>query len=56
MSSGFVSSGSLEGPTENDEWKRVKKELDEERKRKTEKENQHGGKSLYEVLEANKGS
>jgi hypothetical protein len=55
MSSGFVSAGSLDGPEESDEWKKVKKDLDEARKRKEEQDNQHGGKSAYEIIQANKG-
>jgi hypothetical protein len=56
MSSGFVSGGSLDNPTEpDDEWKRAQQELEDERKRKAELEKQRGGKSLYEVLQANKG-
>lgn len=55
MSSGFVPGGTNEEPIErNDEWLRVQKELEEERKRKAELGKHDGGKSLYEVLEQNK--
>ncbi|KAJ5289545.1 uncharacterized protein N7443_009798 [Penicillium atrosanguineum] len=55
MSSGFVSAGTNEQPVErDDEWLRAQKELDEERRRKAEIGKQTDGKSLFEVLEANK--
>lgn len=56
MSSGFISGGSLETPVErDDEWKQAQKELDAERARKAKIEADRGGKSLFEVLQANKG-
>ena len=56
MSSGFVSGGSLEKPNERDEeWLKAQRELEEERKRKAQLEQQQGGKSLFEILQANKG-
>lgn len=56
MASGFVSGGSLEAPVErDDEWKQAQKELDAERARKAGIEADRGGKSLFEVLQANKG-
>jgi hypothetical protein len=56
MSSGFVSGGSLEKPAERDEeWLQAQRELDEERARKAAIERERGGKSLFEVLQANKG-
>lgn len=56
MSSGFVSGGSLEKPIErDDEWKKAQQELEENRKKKAELEKQHEGKSLFEVLQTNKG-
>lgn len=55
MSSGFVSAGTNEEPTErDDDWKRVQRELEEERKRKADLGKQDGGKSLYDVLQQNK--
>jgi hypothetical protein len=55
MSSGFVSAGTDQEPIErDDEWLRVQKELEEERRRKAELGKQDGGKSLYEVLQQNK--
>jgi hypothetical protein len=55
MSSGFVSAGTNEQPIErDDEWLKVQKELEEERRRKAEIGKQDEGKSLFEVLERNK--
>ncbi|KAA8652144.1 hypothetical protein EYZ11_000510 [Aspergillus tanneri] len=55
MSSGFVSAGTDKEPIErDDEWHRVQRELEEERRRKAELGRQDGGKSLYEVLQQNK--
>ncbi|RDW76362.1 PSME3-interacting protein [Aspergillus mulundensis] len=55
MSSGFVSAGTDQEPVErDDEWLRVQKELEEERRRKAELGKQEGGKSLYDVLQQNK--
>jgi hypothetical protein len=55
MSSGFVSGGTVDEPTErDDEWHRAQQGLEEERKRKAELGRQDGGKSLYEVLQQNK--
>jgi hypothetical protein len=55
MSSGFVSAGTDQEPIErDDEWVRVQKELEEERRRKAELGKQDGGKSLYDVLQQNK--
>ncbi|KAJ0424682.1 NEFA-interacting nuclear protein Nip30 [Aspergillus carlsbadensis] len=54
MSSGFVSAGTDQEPVErDDEWLRVQRELEEERRRKAELE-KHDGKSLFEVLQQNK--
>lgn len=56
MSSGFVSGGTTEYTPGNDsEWQKVKQELDESRKRRAEQGKHEGGKSLYEVLQQNKG-
>lgn len=59
MSSGFVSAGvegeDYEGSKPNDEWLKVKQELEESRQRRAAEGQQEGGKSLYEVLQQNKG-
>lgn len=55
MSSGFVSGGTIDEPTQrDDEWRRAQQELEDERRRKAELGKQNDGKSLYEVLQANK--
>lgn len=55
MSSGFVSGGTIDEPTERDvEWRRAQQELEEERRRKAELGKQNDGKSLFEVLQQNK--
>ena len=52
----FVSGGSLDEETKRDDaWVQAQKELEEERRRKAELGKQEGGRSLFEVLEANKG-
>ncbi|KMP09649.1 hypothetical protein CIRG_09819 [Coccidioides immitis RMSCC 2394] len=57
MSSGFISAGATEyTPGNDEEWQRVKKELEESRKRKAEQGTQDGGKSLYEILQQNKAA
>lgn len=56
MSSGFVSGGTIENPTErDDEWRKAQAELEGKRQLKEREGQQEGGKSLYEVLQANKG-
>lgn len=56
MSSGFVSTGFLDQPTErDDDWLQAQKEIEANRRRKEEEGAQEGGKSLYEVLQQNKG-
>lgn len=55
MSSGFVSGGTAEEPTErDDEWRRAQQELEEDRRRKNELSKQDGGESLFDVLQRNK--
>lgn len=55
MSSGFVSGGTADEPIERDEeWKRAAQELENARKAKEDLEKQHDGKTLYEILQANK--
>jgi hypothetical protein len=56
MSSGFVSGGTIDNPTErDDEWRRAQAELEEKRLAKEREGQQNDGKSLFEVLQANKG-
>ena len=56
MSSGFVSGGTTDEPIERDEeWLKAQQELEATRRRKEEESRQDGGKTLYEVLQANKG-
>ena len=56
MSSGFVSGGTIDAPNERDaEWLQAQKDLEATRREKEEAATQDGGKSLYEVLQANKG-
>lgn len=52
----FVSAGELEKQTKrDDEWVKAQQEVEENRKRKAEAGRPAGGKSLYEVLQDNKG-
>ena len=64
MSSGFVSASTVDPSTDQglprsdakgDEWTRAQREIEESRRRKQEASRQESGKSLFEVLEANKG-
>ena len=56
MSSGFVSGGTSENPIErDDEWLKAQQEIEATRRRKEEESRQEGGKTLYEVLQSNKG-
>lgn len=56
MSSGFVSGGTIDKPNErDDEWRAAQAELEAKRLEKEDRDKQHDGKSLYEVLQANKG-
>jgi len=55
MSSGFVSGGTAgEEADRNDEWKNAQRQIEEARRVKEELARQHDGKSLFEVLQANK--
>ncbi|ORY11874.1 N-terminal domain of NEFA-interacting nuclear protein NIP30-domain-containing protein [Clohesyomyces aquaticus] len=57
MSSGFVSGGTIEQPAErDDEWRKAQEELEEKARRKFEETQQNDGKSLFEVLQANKAA
>lgn len=52
----FVSGGTVDEPVEHDEeWAKAQRELEEERKQKADAGEQNSGKSLYEVLQENKG-
>ena len=56
MSSGFVSGGTADEPIErDDEWLKAQQELEATRRRKEDESRQIGGKSLYEILQQNKG-
>ncbi|OSS49523.1 hypothetical protein B5807_06208 [Epicoccum nigrum] len=55
MSSGFVSGGTADAPIErDDEWRKAQLEIEEKRRQKEELGKQNEGKSLFEVLQANK--
>lgn len=65
MADRFVSAGTAQEPPErNEEWLAAQRELDEQAAARKKKEAastagsglQEGGKTLYEVLQANKGS
>jgi len=56
MSSGFVSAGTNEEPIErDDEWRKAQQLVEANFRRKQEEGKHDGGKSLYEVLQQNKG-
>jgi len=56
MSSGFVSGGTADQPLErDDEWRKAQQEIEERHRRKEEESRQGGEKSLYEILQNNKG-
>jgi hypothetical protein len=56
MSSGFVSGGTNEKPIErDDEWRKAQEVVKANFRRKQEEGKQDGGKSLYDVLQQNKG-
>jgi len=57
MSSGFVSGGTIDVPTErDDEWRAAQKEIEDLRRKKAEESKRNDGRSLFEILEANKGT
>ncbi|KAK8901715.1 hypothetical protein QC760_010140 [Botrytis cinerea] len=57
MSSGFVSGGTADAPTErSDEWLAAQQEIEANRQRKAIEARQQDGKSLFEILEANKAA
>lgn len=52
----FVSGGTIDEPIErDDEWAKAQRELEEAARKREEEKDQNGGKSLFEILEANKG-
>ena len=54
--SGFVSAGTNDGPIErDDEWRKAQEVVEANFRQKQEEGKQDGGKSLYEVLQQNKG-
>jgi hypothetical protein len=56
MSSGFVSGGTTDAPIErSDEWLAAQQEIEANRQKKALEARQNDGKSLFEILEANKG-
>ena len=56
MSSGFISGGTADQPVErDDEWRKAQQEIEERRRQKEEESRQSDGKSLYEILQNNKG-
>lgn len=56
MSSGFVSGGTIDAPVErDDEWLKAQQEIEENRRRRAQEGLQEGNKSLFEVLQSNKG-
>lgn len=56
MASGFVSGGTTEKPIERDaEWLQAQLDLEASRRLREEQSRQQGGKTLYEVLQSNKG-
>ena len=56
MSSRFVSASTDEEPVErDDEWHKAQQAVEANFRRKQEEGKQEGGKSLYEVLQQNKG-
>jgi len=53
----FVSGGTTDAPIErSDEWLATREELEATRRRKVEELRQSNGRSIYETLEANKGT
>ena len=57
MSSGFVSGGTIDNLAERDDaWRAAQQEIEEKRRQKEDEgRHQNDGKSLFEVLQANKG-
>ncbi len=56
MSSGFVSGGTADNPIErDDDWLKAQQEIETNRREREEESKQDEGKTLYEVLQNNKG-
>lgn len=56
MSSRFVPAGSTDDTAPDmDDWDQARKDIEETRRRKEEESRQEGGKSLYDILQQNKG-
>ncbi len=56
MSSGFISGGTADQPLErDDEWRKAQQEIQDRRRQKEQESRQGGEKSLYEILQNNKG-
>ena len=56
MSSGFVPGGTADQPLErDDEWRKAQLEIEERRRQKEAEHRQGGERSLYEILQHNKG-
>lgn len=56
MASRFVSGGTADAPIErSDEWLAAQEEIEANRQKKAIEARQQDGKSLFEILEANKG-
>lgn len=56
MSSGFVPGGTSDRPIERDsDWVKAQQQIEAARRRKEDEGRQGDGKSLYEVLQSNKG-
>ena len=56
MSGKFVSAGSLDQNTDRDnEWLQARQELEAKQKERENVKPEHDGKTLFEVLQANKG-
>lgn len=52
----FVSGGTIDKPIErDDEWRKAQEEVEAAHLRKLKENEQQDGRSLYEVLQANKG-
>lgn len=52
----FVSGGTNDAPIErDDEWLKAQQEIEAKRLQKLDEDKQQDGRSLYEVLQANKG-
>ena len=56
MSDRFVSGGTIDKPVErDDEWLKAQQDIEANRRKREEESRQDSGKTLYEVLQNNKG-